>query len=155
MNDVKKEKEARATRSVVPTLSAIRLKEHPWKVIHAHSPDGGYLATAVSKMVTQVLRHYDQQERQIDDSRHWDTIRPTLVRAIAREEARDFDDEYWLMLIHEGSNKMRIECCEDSHGSLCYLRAIQGHSGGIPISPELMKYTLLPCNWKDYHRGIS
>ena len=28
-----------------------------------------------------------------------------LVRAIAREEARDFDDEYWLMLIHEGSNK--------------------------------------------------
>ena len=56
-------------------------------------------------MVTQPLRHYDQQERQTYGSRHWDRIRPTLVRAIAREEARDFDDEYLLMLIHEGSNK--------------------------------------------------
>ena len=50
------------------------------------------------------------------------------MRASAREEARDFDDGYWLMLIHEGSNKMRIKYCEDNNGSLCYLRAIQGHS---------------------------
>ena len=61
------------------------------------------------------------------------------------------------MLIQEGSNKMRIEYCEDNYGSLCYLQAIQGHSGGIPISPELMNYTLNPYNWKEhiYHRGIS
>ena len=72
------------------------------------------------------------------------TFKPTLVRAFAREGARDFDDDYWLVLIHEGSNKMRMEYCKDSNGSLCYLRAIQGHSGGIPISPELMNYTLIP-----------
>ena len=54
VNHVKNEQEARATRKLVPTLSAIRLKrasmytqrtiltnERTWKVIHAHSPDGG------------------------------------------------------------------------------------------------------------------
>ena len=52
---------------------------------------------------------------------------------------------------------MRIEYCKDSNASLCCLRAIQGLSGGIPISPELMKYTLISDNWKEhiYHRGIS
>ena len=72
-----------------------------------------YTATAVSKVVTKMLCHYDQEESQTDGSRHWDTCRPTLVRAFAREEARDFDDGCWLTLIHEGSDKIRIEFCED------------------------------------------
>ena len=55
----------------------------------------------------------------------------TNLRAFAREGARDFD--YWLVLIHEGSNKMRMEYCKDSNGSLCYLRATQGHSGGTHL----------------------
>ena len=62
-----------------------------------------------------------------------------------REKARDFDDGYWLTLIHEGSNKMRIEYCEDRNGSVCYLRAVQGHPGGIPLTPESMNYTLILC----------
>ena len=39
---------------------------------------------------------------------------------------------------------------------LCYLRAIQGHSGGIPIEPELMGYDKNDPNWKTYknHRGL-
>ena len=79
----------------------------------------------------------------------------TLVRAFAREEARDFDDGCWLYLMHEG--KMRLEYCRDNDGSLCYLRAIQGHSGGIPIGPEMMNFTLVAYNWKEhiYHRGNS
>ena len=32
------------------------------------------------------------------------------------------------------------EYCEDSKNSLAHFRAIQGHSGGIPIDPELMEY---------------
>ena len=31
---------------------------------------------------------------------------PTLVTAFAREEARYFYDEYWLVLIREGRNKV-------------------------------------------------
>ena len=103
-------------RASLYTQRTIPTSDRKWKVTHAASSDGGYSATAVSKMGTQMLRHYDQEERQTDGSRHWDTIRPTLVRAFAREEARDFDDGYWLKLIHEGSNKMRIEYCVDKNG---------------------------------------
>ena len=107
-------------------------------------------------MVTKML-HYDQDERQTDGSRHWDTIRPVLLKAFAQERARDFDEGCWLHLIHEGSNKKRLEYCNDNNGSLCYLRAVQGHSGGSPISPELMNYKFIPYKWKVYifHRGIS
>ena len=48
----------------------------PKNVIHAHSRDGGDLAVSVSKMVTTMLRHFDQEERQTDGSRHWDSIKP-------------------------------------------------------------------------------
>ena len=34
---------------------------------------------------------------------------------------------------------------------LCFLRAIQGPSGGIPISPELMNYTLIPSHLERAH----
>ena len=41
--------------------------------------------------------------------------------------------------------------------SLAYFRPIQGHSGGIPIMLELIAYTSIPYNWKEYvfHRGCS
>ena len=72
------------------------------------------------------------------------------MKAFAHKGAQDFDDGYWLRLIHEGSKKKRLECCQDKDGHLSYFRAIRGHSGGIPISPELLKYTPVPFDWKKY-----
>ena len=39
----------------------------------------------------------------------------------------------------------------------CYLQAIQGHSGGIPIELEMMGYVKIPPNRKKHlhHRGLS
>ena len=48
------------TKRTIPT------NERTWKVVHTHSPDGGNLATAVSKMVTQMVLHNDHDERQLD-----------------------------------------------------------------------------------------
>ena len=41
--------------------------------------------------------------------------------------------------------------------SLCYLRAIQGHSRGIAVDPNSMGYILLSQHWKKHldHRGRS
>ena len=97
------------SRASLYTQRTILTNERKWKVTHAHSPDGGYLATAVSKMVTKILRHYDQDEDKPMVQDIWDTIRPVLMQAFAPEGARDFVEGYWFFLIHEGSNKKRIE----------------------------------------------
>ena len=52
-------KASQLTRRIIPT------SEKKWKALHAHSPDGGHLAASVSKMVTTMLRHFDQEERQM------------------------------------------------------------------------------------------
>ena len=83
------------------TLSAIRLKEHPcthkepllpmrgngWSFTQLHQMEGDF-EIAVTKMVTNMLCHYDQEERQTDGSRPWDNIKPTLVREFARRSTR-------------------------------------------------------------------
>ena len=72
-------------------------------------------------MVTRLVRHYDQEERQSDAAVHWDTMRPKLLKAFAKQGARDFsEEEDWPRLIHEGSSKTRFECCEDSKNSLAF-----------------------------------
>ena len=45
------------------------------------------------KTVTTMLRHFDQDERKSDGSRHWESIKSVLVRKFAYEGARDFSDE--------------------------------------------------------------
>ena len=45
-----------------------------WTVIPANSSYGGALAIAVSKMVTRMVRNYDQDERQSDASLQWDAM---------------------------------------------------------------------------------
>ena len=43
-------------------------------------------------MVTRMVRHYDQDERQPDAALHWDTIRQVLLKAFAEHGARDFSE---------------------------------------------------------------
>ena len=106
------------------------------------------MAIAVSKMVTTVVRHYDQDERHSYGSMHWDTIMSVLLKAFAKHGARQFSEKYWLYLVHEGSSKARNEYCEDSTKSLAYFQATR---------PELMGYVRIPYHWKKYvyHRGCS
>ena len=63
-----------------------------------------------------------------------DSITSVLMRKFAHEEARDFRDEEWLQKIFEGTKK-RTEYCKDT---------LQGHSGGMPIEPELMGFVFHP-----------
>ena len=51
----------------------------------------------------------------------------------------------------------RFEYCEHSKSSLIYIRAIQGHTGGNKIAPELMGHVAIPYNRKElvFHRGCS
>ena len=87
----------------------------------------------------------------------WGNSEIGVAEGVCTEWSKKFSDNQWIHLIHEGSSKKRVEYCLDNKKSLCYLRAIQRHSGGIPIRPEMMEYTFIPYDWKEYifHRGSS
>ena len=55
------------------------------------------------KMVTKLVRHFDQDERQTDAAVHWDSIRPVLLKAFADMGASEFSEQAWIQHIHKGS----------------------------------------------------
>ena len=86
--------------------------------------------TRISKCVTNMVRHHDQDEREADGAMHWDFILPILKGRFRSQLELEFTDEDWLHCFYLGSVKTRFEICKDEHGHLRYIRAIQGHSGG-------------------------
>ena len=100
------------------TRRTIHMNEKKWITIHAHSQNGGDLAVSISKTVTTMLCHFDQEERQPNGSRHWDSIKSVLARKFAYEGARDVSDEAWLRKIFEGSTKNRIDYFKGKDGTL-------------------------------------
>ena len=59
-------------------------------------------------------RHFDQDERQNDAAAHWDSIVPVLLKAFADKGAHELSQQEWTQHIHQGSNKVRFEYCENS-----------------------------------------
>ena len=84
-------------KTIIPT------KRRTWVVVDANRSHGGDLSIQVSQMVTKMVRHHDQDEREEDGSHHWDTVRLVLLKAFARNFAETFSDNCWIHLIHEGS----------------------------------------------------
>ena len=68
-----------------------------------------------------------------------------------------FSDSDWLQHIYKGSNKTRLQYCKKCQDVLLYIRAIQGHTGGKVIAPELMGHVAVPSKSKEFlfHRGCS
>ena len=68
-----------------------------------------------------------------------------------------FTDRDWVNHIWKGSMKTRFQYCQNSCGTLLYIRAIQGHIGGDLIEPELMGHVAKRFKWKQFlfHRGCS
>ena len=65
----------------------IPTNEKKWKVIHAHSREGRDLAVSVTSMVTTMLRHFDQEERQTNGLRYWNSTKPVLMRAFCTQRS--------------------------------------------------------------------
>ena len=57
------------------TRKIIHTNEKKWIAIHAHSGRESDLAVLFSKTVTTMLRHFDQDERETDGSRHWESFK--------------------------------------------------------------------------------
>ena len=48
-----------------------------------------------------------------------------------------------------------MECCWDQHGTIIYIRALQGHSHGVAINPNMFSLTQIPLNWKLFQVQIG
>ena len=99
---------------------------------------------------TMIKMHEKQMERCTGTF-----LPPVLKGRFQKQLERTFSDEDWLRRFYLGSFKTRFEICKDENGELGHIRAIQGHSGGMILSPRLMNYVLIPYKWKRfiYHVG--
>ena len=72
------------------------------------------LSSSISKMVSKLIRHFDQEERQTDGAVHWDTIKPVLEKGFRSHGVESFSETQWIEHIYKGSNKVRFEYCDFS-----------------------------------------
>ena len=73
------------------TKEIILMEERIWKSILANEPyKYRSLSAAISKMVMRLLRHYDQDERDIDGAVHWNTMSP---KAFGHQGARKLSEK--------------------------------------------------------------
>ena len=85
-------------RASLFTKRTIPTNEEKLITIHAHSR---YEEIWQLQSPNWPLRQSDQDERQRDGSRHWDSVKLVLMTAFAHKGDRDFDDGYWLRPHHE------------------------------------------------------
>ena len=98
--------------------------------------------TDISKQFTRVLRHGGCHEA--DGAVRWAYILSLL------EGAEDWNKEKSFDGLGRSSGKPRMECCEDQNGTIIYIRAVQGHSHGVTINPNMFSLREIPLNWKDH-----
>ena len=67
------------------------------------------LPAQVSKAITKMIRHHDQDEREQDGSCRWKTVKAVLLEVFAQEGAEEFSDSHWLQLIQQDRSKTRVE----------------------------------------------
>ena len=123
----------------------IQIDRRKWSYFLAcDNVDKDSLAWKISKRLTALARH-----RKIE-AVHRSALFPQLRRDFEREGARTVSYSQWLGHIYRGSNKPRFQCRVDSNNNLLHVRAIQGHSGGELIAPELLNHVAIPPRWKEY-----
>ena len=133
-------------------------RKRRWEIVPDFEGPHPPLITAVSTFVLNLSRHCDQEEeRDFDGAVHWDSIHSKLLKEfgsrvgqkllatkLASSNSRRKQQD-------EGSNTARIPKIV-IHGC-----ALQGHTGGNMISPELMGHVKIPTDWKEFvfHTGCS
>ena len=69
--------------------TTIPTNERKWIVIDANPSHEGALAIEVSKLVSRMVHHCDQEEREQDGSYHWDTVESVLLRRLGNMEHKN------------------------------------------------------------------
>ena len=128
----------------------IPIHERKWIDISAN--EFGYKYTwesQISKFVRKLARHENCRDRETDGAIHSKLILLKLIVTFQRDGSHDFTDRDWINYILE-RNKTRSQYCHNSCNKLLHIRAIQGHTGGDMIEPEMMGHVFIRIKWKQF-----
>ena len=64
------------------------------------------LSTEISKLVMRMGRHSDQDEREVEDAVHWDSMRRRLRNTFLIYRSSEFSDLDWVTMLHEFQRKI-------------------------------------------------
>ena len=53
------------------------------------------------------------------------------------EQTQNCNKEHWIDALSRSTDKPRMEHCEAQNGAIIYTRAVQGHSHGVTMNPNL------------------
>ena len=111
----------RETGTRVYIKKVVPMHDRNWITIRAfHANERNSLSSNISKMVTRMVRHHDQDERDHDGTVHWDTIYPVQQRNFEDKIGRRCTYKDWIEHIHFGSRKTRFEYCLHLLNSIVY-----------------------------------
>ena len=66
------------------------------------------------------------------------------------EQTQTRDKEEWIDAISFSTDKPRMEYCEFQNGTNICIRAVQGHSYGGAINPNLFSLKQVLLNWNEH-----
>ena len=96
----------------------------------------------LSKKVVNLPRHNQTLQREDDGAIEFCKIKFHLRND--RPQIQNWSDDRWIAcLAAGGGSKRRYQYCSDNLGSIIYLRALQGHSGGNLIDLTLQDNVLI------------
>ena len=141
-------------RVLVGTTATIPILERRWIDIE---PSKQNLASYhISKKVINLLRHNQTLQREEDGAIEFYRIKFYLRNH--HSQIHNWSDDRWkACLAAGGGSKRRYQYCSDNSGTILYLRALQGHSGGNLIDPTLQDNVLIEygiCPYT-YHVGCT
>ena len=68
-----------------------------WKTIPRYPGFLGWsLSSSISRMVSKLVRHFDQDERQTEEPYIWDAIKSELEKGFKDQGAEKFSESQWL-----------------------------------------------------------
>ena len=141
--------QAALKRKLVPIGSS----QQNWKLIPAKAKHKGDCEFKnMSRRFTKILRHGGCHEA--DGAVRWAHVLSILEDA---EQSQKRDKQPRIDLLSRSVDKPREEYCEDQIRTIIFIRAVQGHSHGASINPNLFSLKEIPLNWTEHisHTGSS
>ena len=127
-------------RELAGTTATIPIHQRRWIDIEPSKQD--LASYDLSKKVINLLRHNQTLQPEEDGAIEFCKIQFHLRNH--HSQIQNWSDDRWkACLAAGGGSKRRYQYCSDDSGTIVYLRALQGHSGGNLIDPTLQDNVLI------------